>query len=108
MPPAPDPAKIPKSQRRSPEASALDYVNLINDSVGRGFERLTDAQEKTELAIAQLTGQVKQTNKNLDKLGDRLDKMADVMDRQIALAEAQHTSIAELTKLCTVLATKAS
>ena len=128
MTPTPDPGKIPKSQRRSPEVAATEYVNLLNDSVQAGFERLAAAQEKTELALTQLSTQVKQTNNNIDKLGekldkfgdrmdklgDRLDKMGDRIDGHLKVAEqharnieAQSVTVAELTKLVTVLANRA-
>lgn len=122
MTPTPDPSKVPKSQRRDPSANELDYVNILNDSVEEGFEKLTVAQERTELALVQLTSQVRETNKTLDrvggkldKLGDRIDSMGDRIDGHLQVAqqqarniEAQHASIAELKKLCTVLVSKAS
>ena len=83
MTPAPDPSKIPKSQRRNPEAAAVEYVNLLNDSVKAGFDRVAAAQEKTELALAQLTVQVKSTSNNIDKIGEKLDKFGDRFESNI-------------------------
>ena len=83
MSPAPDPSKIPKSQRRSTEAAVIEYVNLLNDSVKAGFDRVAVAQEKTELALAQLTVQVKSTSNNIDKLGEKLDKFGDRFESNI-------------------------
>jgi CII-binding regulator of phage lambda lysogenization HflD len=110
MTPAPDPNKIPKSQRRNPADSALDYVGLVNESVQAGFERLTAAQEKTsesmekgferiEVALVQLATQVKATDKNLDKLGEKLDKMGERIDGHLAIAQQQAKNIEHLSTL---------
>lgn len=121
MTPAPDPSKIPKSQRRSTEAAVIEYVNLLNDSVKAGFDRVAAAQERTELALTQLAAQVKKTNQGIDKLGEKLDKFDDrmhelgdkidghlrVAEQQARNIEAQSATAAELTRLATVLVNRA-
>lgn len=92
-----DPKKVP---RRDPALSAVEYVSLVNETTQQGFERLATAQERTELALAQLTAQVRE-------LAKQQQRTADNLDRHLELAEQQATNIAELTKLCTVLASRA-
>ncbi|MEM9451675.1 MAG: hypothetical protein AAGA75_24520 [Cyanobacteria bacterium P01_E01_bin.6] len=88
---------------------------MISEKVEAGFDRLTAAQEKTELALVQLTGQVRQTNQSIDKLSGEISELRKAIadhlklaDKQASNIESQSASIAELTKLCTVLANKAS
>ncbi|MEL6222956.1 MAG: hypothetical protein AAFR31_09980 [Cyanobacteria bacterium J06627_8] len=101
-----DPKKLPKG--RTAADATVDYVGAVLETVARGFNRVNESldkvaqqQEKTELALAQLTGQVRE-------LAKQQQRTADNLDRHLALAEQQTINIAELTKLCTVLASKVS
>ena len=108
MTPAPDPSKIPKSQRRSTEVAATEYVNLLSDKVEAGFDRLATAQEKTELALAQLTAQVKELAKQQQETAKSIEGHLRLAEKQASNIESQSAAIAELTKLATVLVNRAS
>ncbi|MEM9451831.1 MAG: hypothetical protein AAGA75_25345 [Cyanobacteria bacterium P01_E01_bin.6] len=107
MSPAPNPDKIPKSQRRRTEAIATDYVNILNDSVREGFEKLAQQQSELNLSIIQLTGQVRELAKQQERTAESLDGHLKLAQQQAKTAESQAANIAELTKLCTVLASRA-
>ena len=130
--PTPDVSKMSKSNRRSAASATEDYVGVVVDSVNQGFDRvntsidrlsqkieensdrLTAAQEKTELALVQLASQVKSTNKSLEGLSDDIKEMRSTIAEHLKLAQQQtklHENqalvVAELTRLCTILTSKA-
>ena len=99
-----DPKKIPKGRRAADATN--DYVGAVMETVERGFDRVNEslnrvaaAQEKTELALVQLTGQVNATNKHLSKVGDEISELRKAIAEHLTLAQMQQTSVAELTKL---------
>jgi len=106
-----DPQKIQKG--RTAADATNDYVGAVMETVERGFDRvnenldrLTAAQEKTELALAQLTSQVNATGKHLNKVGDEISELRKAIAEHLALAQSQarnidsqNVTVQELTKL---------